>query len=268
MSTDRPVVELQWDARRRTYFAPGIALAEEQAQQAEQHGLLLAVDGRPRFLVSKSRTQARAPKKREADAEKRRTGAPTASDDQALVEKALRAIAARHRPGTLLLVQEVRAAARLPKERFDAAALALSRAGRAVLHHHDHPMGLSRADRDALVWSPRGGSSDAYAGTYYIGIVPRSAPLLDVGEQIRAAYLRLTGGRLNQYVRLAPLRAELGSVARDAVDAALVELQQRGEAVLYPIDDPRRLRPEDAGAALRVSGERRDLLNLTRGVER
>jgi hypothetical protein len=37
-------------------------------------------------------------------------------------------------------------------------------------------------------------------------------------------------------------------------------MQERGGAVLYPIDDPQRLRPEDDAAALRVSGERRDLL--------
>lgn len=79
-------------------------------------------------------------------------------------------------------------------------------------------------------------------------------------ERIRAAYLRVTGGCLNEYVRLALLRAELRGEAAEAVDAELRAMQQRGGAVLYPIDVPQRLRPEDEAAALRVGGERRDLL--------
>ena len=78
--------------------------------------------------------------------------------------------------------------------------------------------------------------------------------------RIRAAYLRVTSGAFNQYVRLALLRAELRDEAVEAVDAELCAMQQRGNAVLYPIDDPQRLRPEDEAAALRVAGERRDLL--------
>lgn len=79
-------------------------------------------------------------------------------------------------------------------------------------------------------------------------------------ERIRAAYLRITGGFLNEYVRLALLRAELRGEPAEAVDAELRAMQQRGGAVLYPIDAPQRLRPEDDAAALRVAGERRDLL--------
>lgn len=81
-------------------------------------------------------------------------------------------------------------------------------------------------------------------------------------ERIRSAYLHVTGGALNQYVRLALLRAQLGDVAVEAIDAELGAMQQRGGAVLYPIDDPQRLRPEDDAAALRVSGERRDLFSI------
>lgn len=81
-----------------------------------------------------------------------------------------------------------------------------------------------------------------------------------LAARIRAAYLHVTGGDLNQYIRLALVRAELRDEAVEAVDAELRAMQQRGGAVLYPIDDPKRLRPEDDAAALRVSGERRDLL--------
>jgi hypothetical protein len=83
-------------------------------------------------------------------------------------------------------------------------------------------------------------------------------------EVIRAAYLVVTRGKLNQYVRLALLRRELPDEEVGAVNAGLVRMQQKGEAVLYPIDDPQRLRPEDDAAAIRVSGERRDLLLIRR----
>jgi hypothetical protein len=44
---------------------------------------------------------------------------------------------ARNPPGSLLLVNDVRAAAGLGKADFDKAALALARKGELVLHHHD-----------------------------------------------------------------------------------------------------------------------------------
>lgn len=91
---------------------------------------------------------------------------------------------------------------------------------------------------------------------------PGEAAPAALEERIRSAYLQVTRGDLNQYVRLALLRAQLGDVAVEAVDAELRAMQQRGGAVLYPMDDPQRIRPEDDVAALRVAGERRDLLCL------
>jgi hypothetical protein len=66
----------------------------------------------------------------------------------------------------LLHVRDLRARTPLDKERFDAAALALSREGLAVLHHHDHPAGLSEEERRSLVADGR--------GVFYIGIAPGS----------------------------------------------------------------------------------------------
>jgi hypothetical protein len=83
-------------------------------------------------------------------------------------------------------------------------------------------------------------------------------------RRIREAYLRVTGQVLSQYVRLAQIRAELPGEAAEVVDEELRQMQQRGGTVLYPIDDPQRLRPEDDAAALRVAGERRDLVCITR----
>jgi hypothetical protein len=82
------------------------------------------------------------------------------------VRTALRQLASEHRPGTLLLIHDLRARTALDKARFDAAALALSREGAAVLHHHDHAALLSEEERRELVADGR--------GTHYIGIAPRS----------------------------------------------------------------------------------------------
>ncbi len=79
-------------------------------------------------------------------------------------------------------------------------------------------------------------------------------------ERVTAAYLMATGGKLNKYATLATVRAGLTDEDRAAVDAEMVAMQQRGEAVLYPIDDPQRVTAADNAAFLRVSGERRDLL--------
>jgi hypothetical protein len=83
-------------------------------------------------------------------------------------------------------------------------------------------------------------------------------------ERIRAAYLRVTGGAMNQSVELARLRAQLGGEPVEAVDDELRRMQRTGSTVLYPIDDPQRLRPEDDAAAMRVAGERRDLVCIKR----
>lgn len=91
---------------------------------------------------------------------------PPSSSDRDVVQTALAQLASERPPGTLLHVRDLRERTPLDKERFDAAALALSREGIAVLHHHDHPAALSEQDRLALVTDGR--------GTFFIGIAPRS----------------------------------------------------------------------------------------------
>lgn len=66
----------------------------------------------------------------------------------------------------LLLVGDLRARVDLGKDEFDALALELMREGAISLHHHDHPAGLTEAERAQLVKDAR--------GTFYIGIAPRS----------------------------------------------------------------------------------------------
>jgi hypothetical protein len=81
--------------------------------------------------------------------------------------EALRRFAADNPSGALLPVRELRARAGLGKQDFDAAALALSREGLLVLHHHDHAASLSEAEQNALV-------RDAL-GRHYIGVALRGS---------------------------------------------------------------------------------------------
>lgn len=127
----------------------------------------------------------------------------------------------------------------------------------AYLKLHDLALDhLLRPRRD----DPEPGDAASITVKERSGTVPNEASPTTLEERIRAAYLRVTSGALNKYVRLAPLRAELRDDAVEAVDAELRAMQQRGGTLLYPIDDPQQLHQEDDAAALQVSGERRDLL--------
>ena len=89
---------------------------------------------------------------------------------------------------------------------------------------------------------------------------PAAAAPTTLEARIRAAYLLATDGVMNQHIKLARLRAALDGEPAEAVNEELRRMQQRGSTLLYPIDDPQRLRPEDEAAAMRVAGERRDLV--------
>lgn len=75
-------------------------------------------------------------------------------------------------------------------------------------------------------------------------------------KRIEAAYLALTGGRKNQSVRLAQLRAKLSDLDRATVDAALGRILKGDKtASLMRHDDPRQLDQADLEAAFNPSGE-------------
>src|SRR5690606_175277 len=83
-----------------------------------------------------------------------------------------------------------------------------------------------------------------------------------LSERIEQAYLELTGGRRQQRVRLRDLRAALVDVPRDAVDHALLELQDEDRAVLYRDDNTAALSDADHAAALFVADAPRHLIYL------
>lgn len=84
-------------------------------------------------------------------------------------------------------------------------------------------------------------------------------------QRIRAAYLEHTNGLWRTEVRLSKLKEAFSESEHAAVDEALIALARQGDAELLPIDDPLRLHPEDAAAALTIAGERRHLVFLHPG---
>jgi hypothetical protein len=90
-------------------------------------------------------------------------------------------------------------------------------------------------------------------------LAPRAA-----APDLRAAYLRLTGGRLDERVRLADLRAALPGVDRAALDAALTAAHGRDGLFLSASDNPPELTVADREAALDYKGERMTFLRIAR----
>jgi hypothetical protein len=85
----------------------------------------------------------------------------------------------------------------------------------------------------------------------------------DLPRQIETAYYRLSGAQPNVRVRLADLRAALSGVPRGQFDDTLLAMATRGQAALYPLDNPLEIRPEDREAALRTpTGDERHIIYL------
>lgn len=77
-----------------------------------------------------------------------------------------------------------------------------------------------------------------------------AAPPEGLDAQIGAACLALAGGQPKVRIRLVHLRARLPAIAREVLDRALLDLERDGVLVLYPLDDPREIGPDDRAAAL------------------
>jgi hypothetical protein len=85
---------------------------------------------------------------------------------------------------------------------------------------------------------------------------PKPLTAAAVRARIEAAYLKLTGGRKDETVRLALLRDELSDLDRVVVDAALGRiLKGDKKASLLRHDDPQQLERRDHDAAFAPAGE-------------
>ena len=141
--------------------------------------------------------------------------AQRADEERVLV--AVRAVAARHPRGALLSAGEVRSALQppLPKARFDAAAMRLSRAERLTLHHHDYPWHLSEAARADLIHDPEGSLGGVPGGVFYIGMAPRPDRCARCAAPIGPGAKRVTFHRTG-----APDRSYHDRCARQELDAS------------------------------------------------
>jgi hypothetical protein len=84
----------------------------------------------------------------------------------------------------------------------------------------------------------------------------------DIPSRIREACLAISNGRYRHPVRLAELRPVLHDVSRKALDATLLEMQQRGALSLQTIEDPRQLSQADHRGAVHVLAAERHLVYL------
>jgi len=80
-------------------------------------------------------------------------------------------------------------------------------------------------------------------------------------DLIRAACLALTHGQTKKRVRLSDLRRKL-STSREKLDDLLLAMQTEGRLVLYKMDNPAEITPEDEKAALSIAGQPRHLVYL------
>ncbi|VEN74861.1 conserved hypothetical protein [Candidatus Desulfarcum epimagneticum] len=82
-------------------------------------------------------------------------------------------------------------------------------------------------------------------------------------KRIKAACLEASGGRLNVRIRLARLREIADDIPPRTLEAIIRDMQLDGTAVLYPLDDPSEITPEDEAAAVLVMGRKNHILYMT-----
>lgn len=86
----------------------------------------------------------------------------------------------------------------------------------------------------------------------------------ELPARIRAAYLAVTGGRLNTRALLKSLRPHLSDVPGETLDTALKAMQTEGDARLYRIDNRSEITEADRAAAVEIAGEPRHILWIER----
>ena len=83
-------------------------------------------------------------------------------------------------------------------------------------------------------------------------------------EQIRTAYLAVTGGIFNKRALLAEIRRRLPNVDRDALDNTLELMQRQGHATLMQLDNRPDITAADEAAAIHIGQEPRHILWISR----
>lgn len=144
---------------------------------------------------------------------------------------ALHSVTAANPPGALLLVVDVRAKAGLSKEAFDRIALELSQRGDIVLHHHDHAMTLSAADRATLVHD---------GAQYYVGMALRSTAEAAPARAPDVLAVPTTGATTAD-TALAVLRANPDGVSMGQLRAAMGMDHREAERLFMQLRESRQI---------------------------
>jgi DNA-binding MarR family transcriptional regulator len=108
------------------------------------------------------------------------------------------------------------------------------------------------------------GSQSASAAAPQPPVPEESGSQASVQERIRDAYLKLSGGHLNEMVRLADLKDALPSIPSPAVDEALLSMQQAGDMSLQAIESMQQTTDADRRAAIKILGEDRNTVYLVK----
>jgi hypothetical protein len=83
-------------------------------------------------------------------------------------------------------------------------------------------------------------------------------------DRIRAAYLQVTGGSFNRRALLRDVRMRLGDIARQVLDATLIQMQTDDDAALLPLDNRAEITHADRDAAIQIGAEQRHILWIVR----
>ncbi len=81
-------------------------------------------------------------------------------------------------------------------------------------------------------------------------------------DMIRDAYYRLSDGKWNFRVRLYELRQALPNASRSELDAKLLSMQKEKKLVIYKLDDPSEITPEDDQAAIDILGTKKHIVYM------
>jgi hypothetical protein len=83
-------------------------------------------------------------------------------------------------------------------------------------------------------------------------------------EQIRRAYLDITGGSFNKRALLSDIRRRLPALDREALDNVLKRMQREEDASLMRLDNQVEITDADHAAALHIGKEPRHILWISR----
>lgn len=97
-----------------------------------------------------------------------------------------------------------------------------------------------------------------------IKVLSSEIDLMELEKRIVDAYSLISGGIWNTRVRLADLRNVLKDFSRETVDQVIDRMEREGKLILFTLENPREIRPEDETAALVISGIKRHVVYMER----